>query len=79
VVDWPKSNVVVTGGAGFLGSHLVDLLREKSCEPFVPRSARYDLRYPSGISEMFLDAGPIDMFFHLAAGAEQRLPGHALL
>ncbi len=80
MVDWSGRNVVVTGGAGFLGSHLADLLRESGCEPFVPRSAKYDLRYPSGISEMFMDAGPVDVLFHLAAvvggiGLNRECPG----
>ena len=36
--------VLVTGGAGFLGSHIVDRYRERGDEVFVPRSAEYDLR-----------------------------------
>ncbi|KPJ77287.1 MAG: NAD-dependent dehydratase [Phycisphaerae bacterium SM23_33] len=79
-MDWRGKNVVVTGGAGFLGSHLCDRLKAEGCEPFVPRSARYDLRYPSGVSEMFLDAGPVDVLFHLAAvvggiGLNKESPG----
>jgi GDP-L-fucose synthase len=37
--------VMVTGGAGFLGSRVVDKLKERGCEHiFVPRSRDYDLR-----------------------------------
>lgn len=36
--------VLVTGGAGFLGSHVVDRYRARGDEVFVPRSADYDLR-----------------------------------
>lgn len=36
--------VLVTGGAGFLGSHIVDRYRARGDEVFVPRSADYDLR-----------------------------------
>jgi GDP-L-fucose synthase len=36
--------VLVTGGAGFLGSHIVDRYRERGDSVFVPRSNAYDLR-----------------------------------
>lgn len=64
---WQDKNVVVTGGAGFLGSYLVKLLQEQGCEPFIPRSINYDLRYEGQIKKMLFEAGPIDTLFHLAA------------
>jgi len=64
---WTDRNVVVTGGAGFLGSYLVKLLKEQGCTPFVPRSINYDLRYEGQIKKMLFEAGPIDVLFHLAA------------
>ena len=79
MASWKGARVIVTGGAGFLGQHLVALLRERGCEPFVPRSEDYDLRTRRGIVYMFTDAwfwydkhtglnaGPIDVLFHLAA------------
>lgn len=60
-------NVIVTGGSGFLGSYLVKLLKEQGCNPFVPRSAHYDLRFPWCIKKMFATIGPIDTVFHLSA------------
>ena len=36
-------NVLVTGGGGFLGSHLVERLRVAGHEPFIARQADYDL------------------------------------
>jgi GDP-L-fucose synthase len=57
--------VVVTGGAGFLGSHVVERLRGHGCEPFVPRSADYDLITEDGVRRLFDDARP-DLLLHLA-------------
>lgn len=80
---WEGKNVVVTGGAGFLGSHLCDRLREKGVEPFVPRSKDYDLRQEKDIIDMLLQPQHykgIDVLFHLAAtcggiGLNQEHPG----
>jgi GDP-L-fucose synthase len=77
---WPARRVVVTGGAGFLGSFVVEALRTRGCpEPFVPRSHDYDLRTPAGIDRLLADARP-DLIIHLAAvvggiGANRENPG----
>ena len=43
-IHWPSERVVVTGGAGFLGSFVVEELRRRGAtEVFVPRSQDYDL------------------------------------
>lgn len=70
--------VVVTGGAGFLGSHLVKKLAGR--EVFVPRSCDYDLRYQIDVKRLFNHAGSVDVLFHLAAtvggiGANRLHPG----
>ncbi|MHC4195392.1 MAG: GDP-L-fucose synthase family protein [Planctomycetota bacterium] len=76
---WQDKRVLVTGGYGFLGQHLVRQLEAKGCNPFVPRSIDYDLCFPVYIQSMLEDAGQIDILFHLAAnvggiGYNQKFP-----
>ena len=77
---WQAKRVVVTGGAGFLGSAVVNRLRSAGCENiFVPRSSRYDLRDPHAIVNLYNDARP-EIVIHLAAvvggiGANRANPG----
>lgn len=66
-MNWKDKKVIVTGGNGFLGSHLVDALKERGCKPFVPTSQDYDLRVVEDVSKVFLKVGTIDYIFHLAA------------
>lgn len=64
---WKNRRVMVTGGSGFLGSHLVDLLRSTGCrEIFVPRKADYDLRGQDGVLRALAASRP-DTIIHLAA------------
>jgi len=77
---WSNQRVVVTGGAGFLGSFVVEGLRARGCrEVFVPRSCQYDLRWVENIERLFADARPT-LVIHLAAvvggiGANREHPG----
>jgi len=79
-IIWAETRAVVTGGAGFLGSFVVDKLRARGCrEIFVPRSAGYDLRERDAIERLYTDAQP-DIIIHLAAvvggiAANQDNPG----
>src|SRR5437016_4418382 len=71
--------VLVTGGGGFLGSHLVDRLREDGIEPFVVRQSEYDLTRADDVARAFDEAKP-ELVFHLAAevggiGANRANPG----
>ncbi len=78
---WDGRTVMVTGGSGFLGSHLVEDLESRSgdVEVFVPRSDEYDLRERSNVRRAFRDSGA-DTVIHLAAsvggiGANRENPG----
>jgi GDP-L-fucose synthase len=70
---------LVTGGGGFLGSHLVERLPDEGYEPFVARRRDYDLTRWDEAARVFEDARP-EVVFHLAAevggiGANRANPG----
>ncbi len=77
---WSDKRVLVTGGAGFLGSFVVEKLQERGCkEVFVPRSKDYDLVEMEAVKRLYHDAKP-DIVIHLAArvggiGANRANPG----
>ena len=74
-----KTRVLVTGGGGFLGSHVVDRLRAEGLDPFVARQADYDLTDAGDAGRLLADARP-ELVIHLAAevggiGANRASPG----
>ena len=71
--------VLVTGGRGFLGSHLVARLRAEGLDPIVARRLEYDLTVATEAERLFAETEP-DLVFHLAAevggiGANRASPG----
>ncbi len=75
----PRCASLVTGGGGFLGSHLVERLEADGHDVVVARSADYDLTAMGDTAQLFDDAGA-ELVFHLAAevggiGANRANPG----
>jgi len=80
MTEMNKKKIVVTGGAGFLGSFIIEKLHARGCSNvFVPRIEEYDLRDKDCILKLYREQKP-DMVIHLAAvvggiGANQANPG----
>ena len=82
MLDLAGKRIVVTGGAGFLGTAVCRLLAARGVAPeniFVPRRADYDLTVESAVERLYDDAQP-DVVIHLAAevggiGANMAHPG----
>jgi GDP-L-fucose synthase len=72
--------ITVTGGAGFLGSYVVQKLKDAGCvQIFVPRSRDYDLVQNEAVTRLYQDSQP-QVVIHLAAvvggiGANRENPG----
>lgn len=80
---WADKQVIVTGGAGFLGSFVVERLQQEGCgSVVVPRSADYDLCDGEAVRRLLRDVRA-DVIIHLAAkvggiGANQARPAEFL-
>src|ERR1700676_357546 len=79
-MDLRTKTILVTGGAGFLGRHVVAHLRQAGCPQIVvPRSAEFDLRREHDIRRLLYRTRP-EVVIHLAAvvggiGANRLNPG----
>src|SRR5918912_207044 len=71
--------VLVTGGGGFLGSHVVERLEREGDDVVVPRRRSYDLTRWDDAERLFADVRP-ERVFHVAGevggiGANRAAPG----
>jgi len=79
-LEWAAERIVVTGGAGFLGSFVQEELRRRGArDVFVPRSTDYDLVDMAAVRRLYADAKPT-LVIHMAArvggiGANRDNPG----
>jgi len=77
---WEDKRVIVTGGAGFLGSYVVEKLKEQGCKDiFIPLVEDYDLTKEKNVIRLY-QGYPADIVIHLAAvvggiGANRENPG----
>lgn len=79
-MDLTGKRIVVTGGAGFLGGHLVERLQRMGCDHvFVPIYPDFDLTRMDAVERLFMEQHP-EILIHLAAlvggiGANRDNPG----
>jgi GDP-L-fucose synthase len=77
---WKNKRVLVTGGSGFLGHHVIEAIRRRGAwDIHAPRSRDYDLRKPEAVRACLRDIRP-HIVIHLAAvvggiGANRAHPG----
>lgn len=82
MLDLARERILVTGGAGFLGSVVCQLLRERGVadeQLLAPRSSQFDLTRQADVEGLYAEWKPT-VVIHLAArvggiGANQRHPG----
>jgi GDP-L-fucose synthase len=79
-IDLASKRILVTGGGGFLGAHVVATLRRRGCgDVFVARKRDYDLIDMAAVQRLYRDTRP-EIVLHLAAvvggiGANRESPG----
>jgi len=79
-MDLKQKSVLITGGAGFLGRHVLNAFRKEGCKNVIaPRRNEFDLTETTSARRLLAQSRP-DLVVHLAAvcggiGANLRFPG----
>ncbi len=79
-MELQKKRILVTGGSGFLGGHVLNRLKQKGCRHIIaPRSSDYDLTRETDVLRLMQQERP-EVVLHLAArvggiGANRKFPG----
>lgn len=79
-LDLTSKRILVTGGGGFLGAHLVERLRRNGCRDVIaPRRRQFDLTHADALERLFREHRP-EVVIHAAAvvggiGANRENPG----
>ncbi len=66
-MNWQGKNILVTGGRGFLGTHLVRKIKGLGATVYVPSHDDFDLVHESEIERMYAAYPDVDTVIHLAA------------
>jgi len=67
-IDIKNSKILITGGRGFLGSHVVDYFKEKGVEDIITFSSKdFNLIKESEVKNLFKKFSDIDIVIHIAA------------
>ncbi len=80
MMDLTRKRILVTGGAGFLGQHVVQNLQSHGCTSImIPRKSQYDLTRETAVEQLYRETRP-HVVIHLAAavggiGANLANPG----
>ncbi len=77
---WSNKKVLVTGGRGFLGTHLVEQLKAQNSDVVAPTHKHYDLVDINDVRKLYDTYPDLDMVIHLASrvggiGANREHPG----
>ena len=66
-MNWRGKNILVTGGSGFLGTHLVNKIKGLGAIVYAPSHDDFDLVHENEIEKMYSSCPDVDVVIHAAA------------